>query len=189
MAAYWERAVAPWWERLHAALEADIAYRGARLAAGGPVAAFGDLHQQVVWHDGTVEVHRPYEATVALEGRGLLLLPAVFAWPRVWAMTDPPWQPTLVYPPRGVGLLWEQPGRATDALADLLGRRRAQVLSELAAPATTQELARRLDASPAGVSEHLGILRRAGLVEGRREGRAVRYERTRIGDDLVGSGV
>jgi DNA-binding transcriptional ArsR family regulator len=187
MAAYWERAVAPWWERLRAALEADIAYRGARLAAGGPVAAFGDLHQEVVWQDGTLQVRRPYEATVALDGRGLLLLSAVFAWPSVWAMTDPPWQPTLVYPPRGVGLLWERQGAAPDALSDLLGRRRAQLLAELAAPATTQELALRLAASPAGVSEHLGILRRAGLVEGRREGRTVRYERTRMGDDLVGS--
>ena len=87
--------------------------------------------------------------------------------------------------PRGVGLLWEQPGQAAGALADLLGRRRAQLLSELAAPATTQELAGRLAASSAGVSEHLGVLRRAGLIEGRREGRA-RYERTRLGDDLVG---
>ena len=112
MAAYWERAVAPWWDRLRAALEADIAYRGARLAAGGPVAAFGDLHQEVVWNEGVLEVRRPYEATVPLAGRGLLLLPAVFAWPRVWAMTDPPWQPTLVYPPRGVGLLWERPAEA-----------------------------------------------------------------------------
>jgi DNA-binding transcriptional ArsR family regulator len=189
MAAYWERAVAPWWDRvLCGALEADIAYRGARLAEGGPIEAFCDLHEDVAWRDGALEVRRPYEATVALGGRGLLLLPAVFAWPRVWAMTDPPWQPTLVYPPRGVGLLWEQPGRTPDALADLLGRRRAQLLSELAAPATTQELARRLDASPAGVSEHLGVLRRAGLIEGRREGRAVRYARTRMGDDLSRSG-
>jgi DNA-binding transcriptional ArsR family regulator len=185
MAAYWKRAVAPWWDRvLCGALEADIAYRGARLAEGGPIEAFCDLHEQVAWRDGVLEVRRRYETTVPLGGRGLLLLPAVFAWPRVWAMTDPPWQPTIVYPPRGVGLLWEQAGRTPDALADLLGRRRARLLSMLAAPATTQELARRLDASPAGVSEHLGVLRRAGLIEGRREGRAVRYARTPMGDEL-----
>jgi hypothetical protein len=187
MAAYWERAVAPWWDRLCGLLEADIAYRGARLAEGGPLAAFGDLHPDVAWRDGTLAVNRAYEASVALGGRGLVLLPAVFAWPRVWAMTDPPWQPTLVYAPRGVGLLWERPQRASDALAALLGRRRAQLLAELAVPATTQELAGRLGASAGGVSEHLGVLRRAGLIAGRREGREVVYERTRTGDDLARS--
>jgi DNA-binding transcriptional ArsR family regulator len=186
MEAYWERALAPWWERLRATLESDIAYRGARLAEGGPVAAFSDLNPGVSWRDGTLDVRRPYEATVALEGRGLVLLPVVFAWGHVWAMIDPPWQPTLVYAPRGVGLLWERPQRAPDALADLLGRRRALLLAELATPATTQELARRLRASAGGVSEHLGVLRRAGLIAGRRDGRAVRYERTRTGDDLAG---
>jgi hypothetical protein len=185
MAAYWERALAPWWDAICGLLEADIAYRGARLAEGGPLAAFGDLHPDVAWHAGTLEVNRAYEASVELGGRGLVLLPAVFAWPRVWAMTDPPWQPTLVYAPRGVGLLWER-RRAPDALADLLGRRRAQLLAELAVPATTQELAARLGASAGGVSEHLGVLRRAGLVSGRRDGRSVIYERTPTGDDLVG---
>jgi DNA-binding transcriptional ArsR family regulator len=75
--------------------------------------------------------------------------------------------------------------RAPDALAELLGRRRAGILAALAEPATTQELARRLAASAAGVSEHLSILRRAGLVAGRREWRAVRYARTPAGDALV----
>jgi DNA-binding transcriptional ArsR family regulator len=186
MAAYWERALAPWWERVRGALEADIAYRGTRLAEGGPPAAFADLTPDVEWQDGRLDVRRPYEALVPLEGRGLVLLPAVFAWGHVWAMIDPPWQPTLVYAPRGVGLLWEQPERSPGALADLLGRRRAELLTELAAPATTQELARRLQASPGGVSEHLGVLKRAGLIAGRRAGREVRYERTTAGDQLAG---
>jgi uncharacterized protein DUF5937/helix-turn-helix protein len=186
MAEYWELALASSWERLRATLEADIAYRGGRLAEGGPVAAFSDLNPDVEWHDGRLDVRRPYEAAVPLAGRGLVLLPVVFAWGHVWAMIDPPWQPTLVYAPRGVGLLWERPQRAPDALAELLGRRRARLLTELAMPATTLELAARLRASPGGVSEHLGVLRRAGLIRGRREGRTVRYERTRSGDELAG---
>ena len=76
-------------------------------------------------------------------------------------MIDPPWQPAVVYAPRGVATLWEPAEHAPDALADLLGRRRAAILAAL--PATTQELARRHAASPAGVSEHLAVLRRAGL--------------------------
>ena len=96
---------------------------------------------------------------------------------RLWAMIDPPWQPAVVYAPRGVATLWEPAERAPDALADLLGRRRALLLTTLAHPATTQELALRHTASPAAVSEHLAVLRRAGLIAGRRDGRAVRYAR------------
>ena len=61
-------------------------------------------------------VDRPYESTVELAGRGLLLVPVAFAWPQLWAMIDPPWQPAVVYAPRGVATLWEPaehaPGRA-----------------------------------------------------------------------------
>jgi DNA-binding transcriptional ArsR family regulator len=159
--------------------------RAGRLAAGGPLAAFADLHQDVSWRDGALVVDRAYEATVELGGRGLLLVPVAFAWPELWSMIDPPWLPAVVYAPRGVATLWAPEERPPDALADLLGRRRAGILAALAEPATTQELARRLAASPPGVSEHLSVLRRAGLVSGRREGRAVRYARTPAGAALV----
>ena len=186
MAAYWERAIAPWWGRLVAALERDVAHRARGLAAGGPIAAFADLHPRVRWRDGAVEVEHQYDAEVELAGRGLLLVPAAFVWPGLWAMLDPPWQPAIIYAPRGLGTLWEPPRRPrTAALDALLGRRRARILAELGAPASTQDLAARLGASAAGVSEHLGVLRRAGLVTGRRDGRAVRYERTEAGEGLV----
>jgi Helix-turn-helix domain/Family of unknown function (DUF5937) len=184
MRAYWDRAIAPHWPALKALVEADIAGRAAQLAAHGPLAALSDLHPDITWRDGVLEVRRPYDETVELEGRGLLLIPSAFAWPRMWALFDPPWQPALVYPARGVGSLWapeDEP--APDALAALLGRRRAEILAQL--PASTQELARRLGASAGGVSEHLGVLRAAGLVAGRREGREVRYVRTEMGDALA----
>jgi DNA-binding transcriptional ArsR family regulator len=183
MTAYWRRVIEPHWPAIRATLEADIAYRARRLAEGGPLAAFADLHEEASWRDGALVVARPYESTVELAGRGLLLVPVAFAWPQLWAMIDPPWKPAVVYAPRGVATLWEPAEPATGALADLLGRRRAAILATL--PATTQELARAHAASPAGVSEHLAVLRRAGLVEGRREGRAVRYGRTAAGDALV----
>jgi DNA-binding transcriptional ArsR family regulator len=72
------------------------------------------------------------------------------------------------------------------ALGDLIGPRRAQVLVALGvAPATTTQLSERLRASPAGISGHLAVLRRTGLVAGRRDGREVLYVRTRGGDALV----
>jgi DNA-binding transcriptional ArsR family regulator len=185
MTAYWRRVIEPHWPAIRATLEADIAYRAGRLAEGGPLAAFADLHEEVAWRDGALVVDRPYESTVELAGRGLLLVPVAFAWPQLWAMIDPPWQPAIVYAPRGIATLWEPAEHAPDALADLLGRRRAALLAAL--PATTQELARAHAASAAGVSEHLSVLRRAGLIRGRRAGREVLYARTEAGDALVRS--
>jgi DNA-binding transcriptional ArsR family regulator len=185
MSAYWDAAIAPFWDRILATLEADIAYRAGRLAEGGPLTAFADLHPSAAYRAGAIEVDRPYDAAVELGGRGLLLVPAVFVWPDLWAMIDPPWQPAVIYAPRGVAALWAPAEAEPEALADLLGRRRARILRALDAPASTQELSRRLEASPGGVSEHLGVLRRAGLVAGRRDGRAVRYARTPAGESLV----
>jgi hypothetical protein len=183
MAAYWERAIAPFWPQLKTILETDIAARAAQLAAGGPLAALSDLHPDVAYRDGVLEIRRPYEATVDLEGRGVLLIPSAFAWPRVWAMFDPPWQPSIAYAARGTGSLWAPAERPADALSALLGKRRAEILAQL--PASTRELAERLNASPGGVSEHLGVLRDAGLIQGRREGREVRYVRTETGEALT----
>ena len=185
LAAYWDAAIAPSWDRIRAVLEDDIAHRARLLTASGPIEVFGDLHPDVRWEDGALVVDRPVDADVPLGGRGLQLVPAVFVWPSAGAMYDPPWQPALIYPPRGIGLLWEPARRDDGALAELLGTRRAQILATLDREETTTGLARRLGASPAGVSEHLGVLRRAGLVRGRRDGRAVRYARTAAGDTLV----
>jgi Family of unknown function (DUF5937)/Helix-turn-helix domain len=186
MAEYFERAIAPWWPSIRATLEADIVHRARRLTAGGAIEVFDDLHPQVHWRDGVLEVDRTYEQEVDLRGRGLLLVPAAFAWPQIFAMTDEPWQPALVYTPRGIGALWApDEGGDREALEALLGRRRAQILATLGAPAATTDLAERLTASAAGVNEHLGVLRRAGLVRAARDGRRVLYERTAMGEALL----
>jgi DNA-binding transcriptional ArsR family regulator len=185
MRAWWDALLAPRWEAILAMLEAEVAQRGRRLADVGPSAAFADISDAVRWRDGRVEVAARAEKDVDLGGRGLLLVPAAFAWPEVWPMNDPPWQPSIVYAPRGVAELWAPVAGDAGALAELLGARRAAVLLTLDRPAATLEVARRLGASPAGVSAHLQVLRRAGLVGGRREGRAVLYGRTRAGDLLI----
>ena len=189
MTAYWERAIAPWWPAIRGALEADILHRSRLLTTAGTGSVFDDLHPEVRWRGGVLEVDRRggYSQDVALGGRGLLLVPAAFAWPAAFCFTDEPWQPAIVYTPRGIGDLWE-PSTGADgapAMAALLGGRRAAILTALEAPATTGELAGRLGASPAGVSEHLGVLRRAGLVRATRDGRHVRYVRTPAGSLLL----
>jgi DNA-binding transcriptional ArsR family regulator len=184
---YWARAVAPIWPRVRAFLDADIAYRSRQLASGGPAALFGDIAEQVSWKDSALTVRVPvHEATIELGGRGLVLMPSAFSAARPYVIDRPPWQPTVIYPARGIATLWEDAAPAPDGLARLLGTTRAAILADLAAPRSTTELAERLSMSPAGTSHHLTALRDAGLVTGRRDGRAVLYVRTPLGDALVG---
>jgi hypothetical protein len=190
LGAFWERAIAPVWPRVSAFLDADIAYRSRRLAAAGPAALFGDLHDTVRWDGGRLDVEvRRHDATVELGGRGLLLMPSAFDATRPSVIDRAPWQPTLVYPARGIATLWEDAPPAPDGLARLLGGTRAALLTDLGAPRSTTELAERLSLSPATASHHLSALHGAGLVTSRREGRAVLYVRTPLGDALAGGGV
>ena len=70
MADYFERAIAPWWPEIRAALEDDILHRARRLTAGGAIEVFEDLHHQVHWRDGALEVDRPYEQASTWAGAG-----------------------------------------------------------------------------------------------------------------------
>jgi DNA-binding transcriptional ArsR family regulator len=101
---------------------------------------------------------------------------------------DRPWQPTLIYPARGIAGLWQPPATQPPiALGRLLGRTRARLLLALAEPASTAILARRLGHSPSGVSEHLAALRDAWLLTSHRVGHQVVYERTPLGIALAGA--
>ncbi|SEC67067.1 Helix-turn-helix domain-containing protein [Amycolatopsis tolypomycina] len=187
MERYWQLVLAPDWPRIRALLEADVLYRSRLLAQGGAAELFNDLTPLVRWQGGTLTVaHRHLHAAVPLDGRGLVLVPSAFVWPRVFSKTDARWQPVLRYPPRGIATLWET-GTATapGALAAVVGRGRAMLLAELAAPASTAELARRSGLSAGAVSQHLGVLKAAGLVSGHRAGRHVLYARTALAESLV----
>ncbi|MFI6580943.1 DUF5937 family protein [Embleya sp. NPDC050493] len=184
---YWELALAPYWPRILTFLEGDILFRARRLVEGGARSLFNDLDPQVAWDAGTLQVRNRFACgRRTLDGRGLLLVPSAFVWPRVFSVLDGRWQPTLRYPPRGIGTLWA-PARtaAPDALAGVLGRSRATLLAELATPASTTDLARRAGLTPGGVSQHLSALRSAGLVAAHRVGREVLYARTRAAETLL----
>ena len=143
--------------------------------------------RRVSWRDGVLNVGGSCEGELDLDERGLLLMPSVFVWPKVTALTVEPWQPTLVYPARGIGMLWsperiERPGRARAA-------RRAHPGGRCSARSTRRARRRnwraQLGLSAGGVSQHLGVLRDAGLVCGRRVARSVLYLRSAEGDALV----
>jgi DNA-binding transcriptional ArsR family regulator len=183
----WNQLLAADWPRLQDLLDADITYRARRITAGGMQALFADLHPHVTWDHG-VNITTRTNRQANLDGRGLLLIPSVFAWPEPTVQLDPPWQPTLIYPGRGVGHLWEPPAAQPGALAKLLGRRRGAILMELAEPATTSALARRLSISPPTASGHLKTLQRAGLLTAHRAGHRVHYQRTELGHALAVAG-
>jgi DNA-binding transcriptional ArsR family regulator len=186
---FWEIAIEPDWPRVQSLLEADILYRSRRLAEGGIDLLFSDLHHEVTWKGDVLEI----ECTCAvpglyLGGRGLLLVPSVFSPHKTSAMTEEPWQPTVIYPARGVALLWEEAAPAPEALAKVLGKSRAALLADLDAPRSTTDLAHRLDMTPGGVSQHLSALKDSGFVMARRNGRTVLYCRSELADQLVAAG-
>ncbi|MFD7903698.1 DUF5937 family protein [Kitasatospora sp. NPDC059722] len=185
--AYWDAAIAPHWPRMQRLVDGEVLRRGRQMSAGGPAALFADLHPRVSWEHDTLRIGHRIDVHRRLDGeRGLVLLPTVFAWPGVFSQQNPPWQPALVYPPRGVATLWEAAATPVpEGLARVLGRTRARLLAELDSPASTTELAARTGLSAPNVSHHLGALHDAGLLARHRTGRTVLYTRTEAADLLL----
>ena len=129
------------------------------------------------------------EALIEPAGRGITLVPCVFAWPRIMVLTELGYQPTLAYGPRGVAKLWCSSSLALNgtALEAALGAGRASVLKSLSPmPTTTTELANQLRLSPSAVSAHLLRLKAAELIEPHRSGRKVFYRLSGAGEELLG---
>jgi DNA-binding transcriptional ArsR family regulator len=168
-------------------LEADTTYRARQLATGGARLLFADMHPNLRWRNGALEIEEMIsEHTVKAAGRGLLLMPSIFAVKPVPPLV-PDEPPSLAYPSRGIATLWAPPPpRPTAALASLIGAPRAQLLDMLAEPLPTIELARRLDVTPSAVSQHLKVLHATGLVTSARAGRQVLYRRSELGDQMTG---
>ena len=193
LTAYWEFAIAPYWGRIRALLEGDVLYRGRRFAQAGPAGLFDDLAESVRWRDGALHIrHRRFKGVRQLAGEGLLLTPSAFVWPTVYSSTIPPWQPTLTYPARGIGTLWEADragaGAEGGGVVGVLGRSRAAILRELDGPRSTTELAELVGLTAGGVSQHLGVLRAGGLLTAHRVGRVVLYARTGVAETLLAAG-
>ncbi|EGX56834.1 ArsR family transcriptional regulator [Streptomyces zinciresistens K42] len=184
----WYALLAADWPRHRAVLEEDIAHRSRRAADGGLDALLTGLHPAVDWAGHTLTLRRYTDVPDIQrpDGRGVLLMPSVFVWPDVVSGFARPWQPAVIYPALGMGLLHTAaPARPPRALARLLGRRRAALLVGLTDPSSTTDLARAHALAASTVSAHLAVLRDAGLLESRRHGHRVLYRRTALGDDLA----
>ncbi|MET8581177.1 metalloregulator ArsR/SmtB family transcription factor [Streptomyces collinus] len=184
---YWKAVLEPHWPKLIAVLEADVLYRARRLADEGAQGLFNDIDRGLRWSNGALNVDEPgVEADMDVRGRGLTFTPSLFC-NRAVTLIDYSQPPRLWYPARGRGTVWGAGVVATSrALAELVGRSRAQILEVLSQPLSTTELARRLDLSPGAISQHLGIMHRAGLLDRARHGHTILYSRTPLGDRMVG---
>ncbi|MGY4920307.1 DUF5937 family protein [Streptomyces sp. 900116325] len=188
--AYWELAIAPHWPRMRAVLEADMLHRARMQAREGAAALLTSLDSTARWNNGELTLHvcrkRKIDVEAAVNGRGLWLVPTLFALHTI-SPVGPDEPPTLSYPARGVATLWEsRPPRPDGALAELMGAPKATLLRTLDGPASTTELAHRLGVTPSAISHHLAVLHRTGLVGRARMGRVVLYGRTELGEKLVG---
>jgi DNA-binding transcriptional ArsR family regulator len=183
----WTALIEPLWPRLRDVLDADIDYRTRLFRDGGLAAVVRSIHPGVAVDGPRILIPLVHSGRLELDERGLQLVPSVFT-PRLGLMMVPPWQPSLVYPARGSATLWEDmPPPSGDALAGVVGRTKARLLRELAAPASTTTLAGRLGAAPSTINEHLKALVAVGLLTNRRTGRSVQYRRSSLGDELVSS--
>ncbi|MEV7216382.1 winged helix-turn-helix domain-containing protein [Kitasatospora cineracea] len=180
----WDAHLAADWPARRAGLQRDVTYRAGLLAAHGWPRALHLMNRTSAWV-GTDAIRfsdRPGPDRV-VGSDGLLFVP-VTAQRSSWLCEAPGRPFAMVYAARGSG---GGTGGGGDgrALARLLGGGRAQILGQLATPATTSELALLLEQSVGTVGGHLAILRDTGLVDRTRVGRRVLYHRTELGDRLA----
>ena len=187
---YFQSVLAPCWPVLVRARRHDVDETGRRFARSGVDGVLAALPKGLRWRPPALEVDTwPTAGTrdVHLDGGGLLLVASPFAGPRPRVLVQPGRPAFVVY--RTGSPLTVTPPRA-GAVHRLLGHTRAEVLRRVAEPGrhTTSSLARDAGISPSSSSEHLAVLRAAGLVTSHRSGGTMVHRATDPGTDLAGQG-
>ncbi|WP_329259364.1 winged helix-turn-helix domain-containing protein [Actinoallomurus sp. NBC_01490] len=175
--------IAPDQERVRASFDADLAWRRTQLAERGVASALASLYPGSRWNGTTLEIEVPEDSAHAPAGRGLTLMPSVFWTGRPMIGRHSDGSMLLLYPALTPLPLVDV--KARDALAALLGRTRAAILSSVTEGRTTSELAAELGVSAASVSSHTKTLRGAGLIVTLRTGKAVNHVATPLGMRLL----
>ncbi|ROQ59700.1 helix-turn-helix protein [Streptomyces sp. 840.1] len=175
---YQLEALAPYWQRVHAHIDADRALRLRSLLDGGTEGLLAGLGPQFRWRPPVLEATYPVDQQLRLRGRGLVLQPSFFCWPTPITLADGDLPPVLVYPIHHAadwaGPAPGLPARGAGPLGPLLGHTRAGLLRATRTGCSTVEAARLLDVTHPAVSQHLNVLRAAGLVATvRKAGRSI----------------
>ncbi|WP_103502794.1 MULTISPECIES: winged helix-turn-helix domain-containing protein [unclassified Streptomyces] len=167
--AYQAQALLPHWRHVRADIDADRARRMQSLMNGGTEGLLAGLGPDVRWRPPVLEVTYPTDQELRLDGRGLVLQPSFFCWPTPTTLADGQLPPVLVHPILHTAG-WATPPGGTepavdrDPLARLLGRTRAELLRAARTGCSTVEAARTLQVTHPAVSQHMNVLRAAGLI-------------------------
>jgi DNA-binding transcriptional ArsR family regulator len=189
IAAYHRLAVEPYWSDIQAAYDADRCVRTRAMAEGGTEALLAGMRPAMRWSGGELCVDYPVDQDLHLDNRGLVLVPSYFCWQYPVTLLEPSLPPVLVYPVERPELPLAGPGPGNPAaLAALLGATRAQVLGAVGDGRSTSDLARRTGVSVASASQHLTVLRNAGLVVSRRDRNMVLHTLTPLGQAMLEAG-
>lgn len=187
---FWRRVVEPHWSRISRVLEQDVMFRGRQTALYGIDDMLANLNSTLTYRSFEMHIPRSYydksNYTFHSLGEGITLVPSFFKDVDClsWQLSDH-WQPMLIYGARGVAQQAEPDAEPEEALELTIGASKSRVLQALAEPATTSDLALRLHLTAGAVSQHLGRLQQAALVESHRAGNYVYYQLSARGEKLL----
>lgn len=183
---YWARAFRGWWPRMLASLQADVHQRAAAIGSEGMLAALHGLDPSLRCTDTGVvcaNPNGPYYRT-SVDGRGVVFSPTHFA-PFAAFPVHARAEPYVLYPSSSTVLAGGTAPVSQVRLVTLLGDARAHALATTVDGVTSTQLAQRLGVSTSAANQQLRWLHAAGLVEGERRGRSVRYVVSLTGQHLL----
>ncbi len=178
----WKAVVEPEWPSMRQALRAEMLDRAIQVNREGLRAVLPRLHHSAACEGDTVIVEKTVDIDVDCP-EGLILVPSLFITDRMQCTTSDHWTPAIYYPASG-RYLWAAPPTLR-SLDRLLGTTRSRILAALTTPLQTTVVARLVSVTAPTASEHLAILRDAGLIESSRAGRTATHELTEAGRALL----
>ncbi|MET8011225.1 DUF5937 family protein [Streptomyces sp. NPDC005271] len=182
------------WTGVAVQLATDLRLKNDLLKRQGIGAALASVSSAVTLEPDSncIIVDQLQDNATAAHGTGVTFLPSVFGRPHLVVVHAPGWQPVVQYPVAEASpsepVSLETVTLRLEALAHPVRLRLLRTLAR--GPHTTGELAHAWELSPPEVSRHLAVLRRAGLLTARRQGRYVHYalnlpDLTALGGDLL----
>jgi DNA-binding transcriptional ArsR family regulator len=178
----WKAAVEPEWPSMRQALRAEMLDRAVQVNREGLRAVIPRLHHSMACDADTITVAKTVDVDACCP-EGLVLVPSLFITDRVQCATSDHWTPAICYPASG-RYLWAAPPTPR-SLDRLLGTTRSRILAALSTPLQTTVVARLMSVTTPTASEHLAILRNAGLIDSIRTGRTATHELTQAGRALL----